>query len=216
MKHNPIQLPFYSFWLSLIVHLLLLISCIIIITRPQQTIRSPQLYAPAYIPSYVYTRGIMQSTPPHSNKRNITPASSAADRPIDKNISLASILASTKTVLQNNRANAFNTTKNAEPIYLIGDMNQVADPLIKLLGTALSANFSYPKVAGELGIKGRVLISLTLHPEGHFSDIQILQSSHNQDLDSAALYAVNKAPTVIGANRFLSEPKHFVIGFIFR
>lgn len=108
-----------------------------------------------------------------------------------------------------------NSIRNEKPIYLVGEENAFTDPFIKMLGEALSANFRYPRLAGELGIKGRVLVSLVLHPEGYFSDVQIVQSSDNQDLDAAALYAVNQAPLVEGADRFLSKPTHFVVGFIF-
>src|SRR5438477_525236 len=81
--------------------------------------------------------------------------------------------------------------KEADPILLIGDDSHPADPLIKLLGRSLSAHFRYPRMAGQLGITGRVVISLTLHPEGYYSDVQMMQSSDSQELDAAALYAVN-------------------------
>jgi hypothetical protein len=42
-----------------------------------------------------------------------------------------------------------------------------------------------------------------------------VQSSQNEDLDAAALYAVNKAPRIDGADRFLAKPKTFVVGFLF-
>jgi TonB family protein len=98
---------------------------------------------------------------------------------------------------------------------MIGDDHAPADPLIKLIGRSLSAHFRYPRMAGELGIRGRVIVELTLHPEGYYSDVQMLKSSDNEDLDAAALYAVNSAPDVIGADHFISKPKHFVIGFVF-
>src|SRR3990167_720667 len=230
------KLPTPSFWLSVLVHLLLLASCLVVITfQQEEKTKTPNLYVPAYIPSYTYTGSVAAPTQPSSSPRkqtaatthSTTPRKSLADLSAspDKaqasaaatsHISLDSILSSTQTVLKQNQRDTLNSTKNSEPIYLIGDMDGIADPLIKLLGTALSANFSYPKMEGELGIKGRVLVGLTLHPEGYISDIQILGSSNNHDFDSAALYAVNQAPAIPGADRFLSEPKHFVIGFIFR
>lgn len=128
------------------------------------------------------------------------------------------IMAATQQVLQAQQRQAIRSfrDRSSEPIYLVGEENMVADPLIVLIGKALSANFSYPRMAGEFGVTGRVVVGLTLHPEGYFSDVEIVRSSNSQDLDAAALYAVNQAPTVIGADRFLTEPKHFVIGFIFR
>ena len=68
---------------------------------------------------------------------------------------------------------------------------------------------------GNFGLRGRVLVSLVLHPEGFYSNVQIVQSSENNDFDNAALYAVNSAPKVIGADHFLDKPKRFIVGFIF-
>ena len=97
----------------------------------------------------------------------------------------------------------------------MGDLNQVADPIVKLLGRSLSAHFQYPDTEGILGIKGKVILELILHPNGNITGIRMLKSSHNQNLDSAALYAANTAPTVLGADKFLSTPMRFVIGFVF-
>lgn len=102
-----------------------------------------------------------------------------------------------------------------EPILMIGDENTPADPLIKLLGRSLSAHFSYPEMEGRMGIKGRVMIRMTLHPEGTFSDVVLVKSSDNDNLDAAALYAVNTAPRVVGADNFMSRPKRFLVGFVF-
>jgi TonB family protein len=132
-----------------------------------------------------------------------------------KNLIQKSFLADSLNMLKNDQMNEISKKKEADPILLIGDDTQPADPLIKLLGRSLSAHFRYPRMAGQLGVTGRVIIALTLHPEGYYSDVQMVQSSDNQELDTAALYAVNSAPTVEGADRFISQPKHFVIGFVF-
>lgn len=126
-----------------------------------------------------------------------------------------SFLADSFNMLRDDQMREVSEKKEAEPIYMIGDDSQPADPLIKLLGRSLSAHFGYPRMAGQLGIRGRVLVELTLHPEGYYSNVQMVQSSQNQDLDAAALYAVNSAPRIEGADRFISKPKHFVVGFIF-
>lgn len=127
-----------------------------------------------------------------------------------------SLLSSSLNQLKQEQVHAVTHPRDKEPVYLIGDDNAAADPLIKLMGRSLSAHFRYPDLAGKMGIKGKVLIALTLHPEGHYSHVQIIKSSHNQELDAAALYAVNTAPIVKGADRFLSKPRHFIVGFIFR
>jgi TonB family protein len=126
-----------------------------------------------------------------------------------------SMLAASMNMLKQDQLNEVTKTRSEDPVYLVGDDNEPADPLIKLLGRSLSAHFRYPRMAGEFGIRGKVIIELTLHPEGYFTDVQMLRSSTNADLDAAALYAVNSAPSVIGANRFISQPKHFVVGFVF-
>lgn len=126
-----------------------------------------------------------------------------------------SFLADSFNMLKEDQMREVSEKKESEPIYMIGDDSQPADPLIKLLGRSISAHFGYPRMAGQLGIRGRVIVELTLHPEGYYSNVRMLQSSQNQDLDAAALYAVNSAPRIDGADRFISKPKHFVIGFIF-
>lgn len=126
-----------------------------------------------------------------------------------------SMLAASFAALKQDQLNDVTKTRTEDPIYLIGDSNQPADPLIKLMGRSLSAHFAYPRMAGRFGIRGRALIGLTLHPEGYYSDVELLRSTGNQELDGAALYAVNSAPKVIGADHYISQPKHFVIGFIF-
>ena len=247
------RILFNSFWLSVLLHLLFLLSFSVSVFFVKDDPPKP----PQLMQSYLYTGAITPSSQKHhasaptgsvsedtQNTQNQPEAKkltqpTAAESPPDrqgklviqkraettstpqpsnesKNRVKKSLLAASMDVLEENQRNERNAQKDEEPIYLIGDVNTVADPIIKLLGRALTANFRYPAVAEELGASGRVLIGLTLHPEGYFSDVQIISSSNNRDLDAAALYAVNTAPTVVGADRFLSRPKHFVVGFLFR
>lgn len=215
-----------TFWLSVLLHLLFLASfTLVIIWQPKEEQRkSPHVY----VPSYVYTgktatvqqhRSVKtqtkqrsEQTPQQAEKteKNVMPE---AKHGIPKK----TILASTLDMLHQNQMREITASlKNSEPIYLVGEENAVSDPFILLIGKALSAHFEYPRTAGELGIKGRVIVRLTIHPEGYFSDVQIIKSSDNHDLDAAALYAVNQAPIIQGMDRFISEPKSFVIGFLFR
>lgn len=219
-----------TFWLSVLLHLLLLLGFVLAVTYypEEEQKKSPHLY----VPSYVYKGAIHPtSTNPNVTKPNpqktvkqeqpqqerIAETQQENLRTAKNGVRKQTILSSSFQILQQQQLNAIRSAlANTDPIYLVGDENQMADPLIKLMGRALSAHFEYPRTAGELGIKGRVIISLTLHPEGYFSDVTILNSSHNDDLDAAALYAVNKAPVVDGIYHYLKEPKHFVVGFIFR
>jgi TonB family protein len=131
-------------------------------------------------------------------------------------ITSASLLADSFNMLKEEQIREVSQPEEPDPIYLIGDDSQPADPLIRLIGRSLSTHFKYPRVAGELGIKGLVLLEFTFHPEGYYSNLKMVKSSNNQDLDAAALYAVNAAPKVYGADRFISKPKRMVVGFIFQ
>jgi len=128
-----------------------------------------------------------------------------------------SILSLTYNMLQQNQQAMVSSLKQTdEPIYLVGDKNDSPDPLVRLLGRALSAHFEYPHDAGVFGIRGRTVVGMVLYPDGSLSDVQVLQSSENQDLDAAAVYAVNSAPRIRGADKYISHPKRFIVGFIFR
>ncbi len=203
--------------------------------------KSPQLYS---IPSYIYNGGSKQSmanqdtvhnelSHSDSNTNQVAPPKQsfkqvASPKQSLKQIALPeqtikhdfanhkSILDMSRETLRQDQFKSFLSNHNeAEPILLIGDANVEASPLVKLMARSLSANFNYPKQEGSFGIRGKVIAKIVLHPEGYFSDIQILQSSNNDNFDAAALYAINKAPRVVGVNHFLSTPKSFVIGFIF-
>ena len=251
MQSRAIKKIFQNgFWLSLLLHLLLLLAVLILMARkPEETVEKtlPQ----NYVPAYTYTGSIKPATPQqavqstqtkesHPNPEKIIspekeessesiqsvehtsstfeapkvvkkiPVKKIRNKPLQK-----SLLSASFDMLKQEQLQEISTKGEADPIYMIGDDSQPADPLIKLLGRSLSAHFAYPRTAGELGIRGRVLIGMTLHPEGYYSNVKMMQSSENPDLDAATLYAVNSAPKIEGADRFISKPKRFVIGFIF-
>jgi TonB family protein len=246
------QLTRNSFWLSVLLHLLILLSIILaMFFQPEEEHKKPPNL---YIPSFVYTGAIKPSQHsqsvrnPHApsnqpitrsvNRARMTeqataqddtrqpqkitgkksivstrsappPAETSIDRP-------RSILASSMAALKANQLEDIsNNLSDTEPVLMIGDPNTPADPLIKLMARSLSTYFRYPDTEGMMGIKGRVLVKLTLHPEGYYTDVQLIKSSDNESLDAAALFAVNKAPKVIGADRFMQKPKRFMVGFVF-
>ena len=218
-----------SFIIALLLHLLFFLSVsTILILQSEEEKKQEKLKVPAYVPSYVYTGTVSPptktqiaqkasastsaSTSSFQNKVNSQKTITASEKPQRER----SVLEMSHDFLQNNQFQAeIQRNKAVEPMLLIGDMSEYADPLVKLIGRSLSANFRYPKMEGSFGVKGRVLVEMTLSPDGYFSDIRIVQSSDNQDFDAAALYAVNKAPLVRGADRILSAPKRLVVGFIF-
>jgi len=234
-----------SFLLSIIFHLLLLLllvslSTIITVKPVENTQKSPQLY----IPSYVYKGAVTPATE-HSKTENSSQTHSFADSqntthavktteskpgtlaiPLpQKTVAVKkrdpfqqkSILDMSRNMIQQNQMSAsLNQMNNTEPpILLVGDKHMTVDPLAKLIGRSLSAHFHYPDVEGIFGARGRVYISLVIHPEGYYSDVQIVQPSEIQDFNTAALYAVNTAPTVVGIGKFLAKPTRFIVGFIF-
>lgn len=216
-----------TFWLSVLLHLLFLAGfTLVIVWQPQvQQEKAPNVY----VPSYVYTgktatvqqhRAVRSETKQRVENKTQQQAQKAEKSLLPeakKGIPKKTIFASTMDMLQQNQLRAISQSlKSSEPIYLIGEENGVSDPFILLIGKALSAHFEYPRTAGELGIRGRVLVRMTIHPGGYFSDVQIVKSSNTQDFDNAALYAVNQAPVIQGLDHFLSEPKSIVVGFIFR
>jgi TonB family protein len=213
-----------SFLISVILHLLLVVSTTIIITfNPENNQKPAQYYTPAYVYHGAITP-VMQSQRSQQIKSSQSQSELDSDnKPAEKTVPpkqkmhlSKSVLAMSQEVLKTDQMNkALSNLKNQEPILLIGDANATVDPLIKLLGRSLSAHFNYPKIEGNLGMRGRVLVEMVLHPEGYYTDVQIVHSSNNQDFDAAALYAVNTAPKVVGADRFISQPKYFIVGFIF-
>lgn len=233
-----------SFLLSIIFHLLLLLflltlSTIITFNPVEKTNKPPELY----IPSYVYKGAItprVHTTPTENASTSQPAATTEPPKPMiqktqtepsplfsqPKQISSArknnfssqsSILAMSRNMIRQNQIDtAVNNLNDSEPpILLVGDKHAAVDPLVKLVGRSLSAHFHYPKIEGIFGARGRVYIELVLHPEGYFSDVQIVQGSDIQDFNAAALYAVNTAPTVVGVDKFLPRPKRFIVGFIF-
>jgi TonB family protein len=217
------RILFNSFWLSVLLHILLFTLFTTIVLFPVPDVqKSHTLQVPAYV--YKGTiKPVLQNTAANESQASET----AMNKPIPNHtktkqvakskygLTPAAIWSSTRSVLQASQMQAIQSLQSSQPIYMIGDDNEAPDPLMKLVGQALSANFKYPDMAGKFGIRGRVLVGMTLHPEGYFSHVAIVSSSHNSDLDSAALFAVNKAPRVAGADRFLIAPKHFIVGFIF-
>jgi len=228
-----------SFILSLLIHLLLLT---IATYRPWKTIEKeklPDLYQPAYLyqggitptPSSLHTSDQTTNESSQTTQSITQTVSNQADIPLGQqtkqralrkkqnSVKKRSVLEMTNQFLQQDYTHmmaAANADQAEEPIYLIGSPDSPVDPVVRLLGRALSAHLNYPRVAGAFGIRGRAVIGLTLHPSGRITNIRLLQSANHQDLDAAALHAVHHAPIVKGVDKFLSKPKYFVIGFVFR
>ena len=211
-----------SFLLSLLLHLLFFLTIAIMMKwRPIPQKKSADDYTPAYVykgsamlsalsqnSSAIKQTDVGQKAVQKRTQHGIAKPSAS----VRKTVGAQSVLAMTYQFLQNNTLEK----SKEDPIYLVGDDKTPADPLIRLLARALSAHFSYPHEAAVLGIRGKAIVGMTLHPGGRLTDIELLASADDHRLDSAALYAVKKAPIVRGAEQYLTKPAYFVIGFIFR
>lgn len=214
--------------LSLLLHLLLLLSMVVIIHWPTDKKKKlPTIYQTS---AYLY-RGSIAPIPSTMSPLTTTQVMTAQRLPVTNkgtkqqshatkakpSVNQASVLGMTYRFLQQNQEESVSPKRQREaPIYMVGDKNSPVDPLAILLGRAISAHFAYPHQAAVLGIRGRALVGFTLHPNGRLTEVRLLQSAENSDLDAAALYAVNAAPVIRGVDKFVSKPTYLVVAFIFR
>lgn len=210
----------HSFWLSLLIHVLLLLSVTLVFVRaPQHELeKKPALE----IPSYLYRSQSQPEQPQvvNNNTLNFKPndekkAAISVSEAVKKNASAKTTAKQAYAKLANtNQAKVLRPSKNKQGVHLIGE-NKVVAPLIKLLGTALSAKLIYPKIAEDFGLSGVALVGFRLHPSGDVTDIQLVKSSTADVLDQAALNAVSAISPLKSAAAYVSEPQFLVIGFIF-
>ena len=102
-----------------------------------------------------------------------------------------------------------------QAVHLIGEKKS-DDPLIKLLGKAISARLVYPRIAADFNLKGTSYIGFTLHPNGELSGIRIMQSSGTDVLDNAALNGIRAISPLGGANQYVPKERFLVVGIIFK
>jgi TonB family protein len=219
-----------AFSLSILLHLLFLFSFTVIFFVPEENKKVPN----EYVPAYTYHGAITPPSIPIASATTPTPQAKPlkkVETSLDDYFGIketkatvkegriatsTSMMAASKQFLKQEFHQALTRQPdNSEPMMLIGDQNEVADPLVKLIGRALSAHFKYPKQEGMFGIKGQVVLAMTVNPAGYFTDVQIVRSSQNAAFDAAALYAVNSAPKIPGITKLLPQPKRIVVGFIF-
>ena len=219
-----------AFVLSILLHLLFLLSVTVVLFVPEENNKVPNEYVPAYTyrgamtpPPIPVASATTQTTKPTPLKKVETSLDdyfgikeTKATVKTGRIATSSSIMAASKQFLKQEFHHALShQPDNSEPMMLIGDQSEVADPLVKMIGRALSAHFKYPKQEGMFGIKGQVVLAMTINPDGYFSDVQIVKSSHNAAFDAAALYAVNTAPKIAGITKVLPQSKRIVVGFIF-
>lgn len=192
-----------SLYVSILLHVLLLLSfSLVLIPQPLITKR-PGLYIPAYVyqKSTSTKKEQQQPQPPREVKNNRTDESSDMKGiPISKS--------------KPQQFTAISSHDKSDPIHLIGD-KKVDNKLLKILGKALTAKLLYPKIAIDFRVRGTVLVGMVLHPDGSITDTKLVESSKVEVLDNAALAAVN-ATSLPDISTYLNKPKFIVIGIIFR
>jgi TonB family protein len=104
---------------------------------------------------------------------------------------------------------------SSEPVHLIGDKSKTPQPLIIILGKALTSKLSYPKSAIDLNVGGISVIGFVLHPDGQVTDVRLLKTSRVDVLDEAAIFAANHISPVFSAGPYVKEPMPIVFGIVF-
>lgn len=104
--------------------------------------------------------------------------------------------------------------KEKDAVHMLGE-KMIEDPLRKLIGIALTKHLVYPEIAGRLGIRGVVTLSMLLAPEGTISEVRLIKSSHEKMLDVAAINAIQESSPIPNIDIYLHEPKRLLINIIF-
>lgn len=213
-----------SLLLSVLLHALLFSSFLLIKLYPVV----PHEKTPAlYVPSYVYqntpssTVNETKSMPQQQREKEKVPTDKQG---IEKPAKSSS--PQTQAVSPHQRdLSAVRFAKNAPvvdigkptdeaPIHMVGE-SKIVKPLAKLLGQALTAHLSYPKIAVDFALRGVALVGFTLHPDGTVTDAQLMRSSGAGVLDQAALAAVNAISPVEHVSLYLKQPDFLVVALIF-
>ncbi|MDR3491139.1 MAG: TonB family protein [Gammaproteobacteria bacterium] len=206
------RLPATGFWLSLLLHLMILFS--FILTLHFQS--PPSIKPDSYVKSYVYHE---EAAP--ASKAVSKPQKELAqkDKPVSEmGIEKPSSAAAAPSIpsMKQLKAMALSKERTAvqDDVELIGD-KKIDAPLLKLLGKSLSAHLTYPKPAIDFNVRGIVRVGFLIYPDGHITDIQLVGSSNAGVLDQASLLAVNAMSPVAKVNTYLDKPKYLVVGIIF-
>lgn len=198
-------------WLSLLCHLFLLLS-FIVVWHPVSPIK-PEPKPQMYIPSYSYQEpqtSISQRQPTPPIKTQTMPTS--PDGLLSKPSTSQPVNASNSTTANP----AKKQSKNSQGIHLIGDDKSAPKPLVKILARELSSHLVYPKIAADFKVHGTVYVGFTLHPDGSLTGVRLMQTSTASVLDQAALAAVSAmSPSGNEVAKYLKAEKFLVVGIIF-
>lgn len=194
----------HSIWLSIFIHVLLLLVLIITFHFSPKTEKydTPNLS----IPSYVYQEPAMEPAPPQTP---ITKQQQADPLGIER-------------AEQAPHPNYYNTKRQtveksltSEPVNLVGN-KKIRKPLLELLGKAITRTILYPKMAMDFNLHGTAYIGFILQPSGLVDEVKLVKSSGAEILDRAALTGVAAISPVLGVDKFLNEKRYLVVGIIFK
>lgn len=220
-----------SFLFSLLLHLLLLASYLFV--WPVSNINKKELPS-LYIPSYAYQEQANQiNQPPQPNQatqqqpptitKKPSPVKSAIPAQQSSTIGLKvakqqakapSKPISAKSSKQSQPITEVRSARQTQPVHLVGD-KKLDQPLIELLGKALSSHLTYPKIAIDFNLHGTVYVGFMLHTSGLVTEAKVVKSSGTDILDQAALAGVQTMSPVSGVNQYLEKNRYLVVGVIF-
>lgn len=195
------HITLYCFLLSLLIHFLLVAGFTTSIIFHQENKKSPSLY----IPSYVYQNPSPQAIPQESTPENR--AEDASKYGINKKSIKKQIQHLTQML-------PANLSKPDEPVHLIGEDKEV-QPLLVILGKALTKRLLFPKAALDFSVKGTSVIGFIIYPDGHLANLQLLKSSGAGILDNEALAAASAISPIANVGQYVKHPQFMVIGIIF-
>lgn len=223
----------HSIWLSILLHAAMVSSFLVVLHFSPVMVNQPK---PAmYIPSYA----LSLPDQPTQAQKPVKPEPSPAPKPTepvqkaienakavtDKSVipikkEAEAVKAAPKTppkkaASKNKAIDNSKVISDEQPVHLIGDKPS-NDPLIKLLGKAISARLVYPRSAVDFNLKGTAYVGFTLHPNGEVTGIRIMQTSGAEVLDEAALRGIHAISPLGGANQYVPKKRFLVVGIIFR
>lgn len=191
----------HCFWLALLLHLMLLMSFTVILVVEDKPEDKPNLYIPSYVAHDEDSPSLKQAPAPQK-------------KPVEKSGLEKLTMENASEATHSQQLTSISISKETEPVHLVGDKD-IDKPLLTLLGKALSAHLSYPKIAIDFNVQGVALIGFVLHPDGQVTDAQLVKSSRAEVLDQAALSATMAMSPVKQVNLYINEPKYMVVGVIF-
>lgn len=203
----------HVFLISLLLHLLLLLSFSVVWKAVLPDEEKPAEYVPAYV--YHPPVAVMPSPKvPPAPKQKAHPLEKTEKGGLEKRPAQEASPQTEAPAQTMNRQAAFPLSQQTQPIHLIGN-KKLDQPLIRLLGQALARHLIYPRLAVDFNLHGISYIGFLLHPNGQVSQVRLMKSSGADILDQAALKGVAAMSPVVNVETYLHKERFLVVGIIF-